>query len=338
MVKKVLSMFMLLVLVFSVTGCSSNKGDGATNAIPPDGVKTLEEMIVATPPGPISYCLAYMLENQPLDSTVKPLSWNKYDQLLSAITAKQVHIAGTPLTNAIMLYNKGFDVKLINVSVWGMLYVLSPDNNIKEIKDLAGQEIAISGQGGIHDLVFKHLLIQNGLDPATDITITYMDLPEASAKLATGEMKFAVLNEPNSSMATMNAKKGGVELFRVLDLQKEWGAMTGNSVNRIPQAGFIMVGDTGVSSEMVLEFNDTVAAASKWINDNPETAGPMVEKYFEWMKAPAVQQSLKFARLEPKPALECKEEIENFFTELLKTAPAEAIGGKLPDEQFYFQP
>lgn len=335
MAKRFISILLLMVFMFTIVGCNNSQ---EANQTPNEDVITLDELIIGTAPGPVSYCLAHMMENQPMNIPVKTAPWNKYDQLIAMITSNQVHISSTPLTNAIMLYNKGFDIQLVNVSVWGMLYVLSPDDSIKEIKDLVGQEIAVAGQGGIHDLVFRHLLIQNGLDPNEDVTITYLDLPEASAKLATGEIKFAVLNEPNSSMATMNAKKGGVDLFRVLDLSKEWAKVTGNELNRIPQAGFIVVGDSGVTPEMINEFNDAIMAASKWVNDNPEQAGPMVESYFEWMKAPAVQQSLNFARLDPKPAAECKEEIEAFFTELMKTAPTEAIGGKLPDEQFYFKP
>lgn len=334
--KSIISLLLIFVLVFTIVGCNSQSnetGDQASN-----NVKPLEEIVIGTAPGPVSYCLSYMLENQPFDSPIKAEPWNKYDQLIAMVTSKQVHLSGTPLTNAIMLYNKGFDIQLVNVSVWGMLYLVSPDESVKDFTDLVGQEIGIAGQGGIHDLVFRHLLIQNGLDPNQDLTITYLDLPEASSKLATGELKYAVLNEPNSSMATMNAKKGGVDLFRVLDLQEEWSKVAGTTHNKIPQAGFILVGDNGVTPEIVNDFNAEIVTASKWINDNPEVAGETVEKYFEWMKAPAVQQSLKFARLDPKPAIECKEEIEAFFTELMKTAPAEAIGGKLPDEQFYFQP
>lgn len=338
MFKKILSISLVLVLIFGLIGCSQNQTQEANNNNQNQQTASLEEVVIGSSPGPVSYPLAYMLENQNTSYKIKAEPWKKYEQLIAMITAEQVHLASTPLTNAIMLYNKGFDIKLVNVSVWGMLYVVSTDNSVKEIADLKGKEIAVAGQGGIHDLVLKHLLIQNNLDPDKDINITYMDLPEASAKLVTGELEYAVLNEPNSSMAFMNAQKAGVELFRVLDLQKEWGKVTGSDANRIPQAGFIMIGNSGITPEAVIEFNESFLNASKWVNENPAEAGPIVEKYFEWMKAPAVQQSLEYARLEPVPATEAKEEIELFFTELMKTAPSEVIGGKLPDEQFYFEP
>lgn len=151
-------------------------------------------------------------------------------------------------------------------------------------------------------------------------------------------MKYAVLNEPNSSMATLNARKGGVELNRVLDLQEEWQKATGQEKARIPQAGFIVVNASEADKVATNKFQKNYMAAAQWINANPKEASLLVEKQFDWMKAPAVEQSLQFARLDPVAALDCQDEIEAFFTELSETAPPEAMGGRLPDAKFYFQP
>lgn len=333
--KRNLVLVLLFVFMLSVAGCGGQIPSEKTQ----EKVKTeLVDLVVGTAPGPVSYSLAYMVTqpDEGLNITLRP--WKMYDQLLAMITAEQVNLSSTPITNAIMLYNKGFDVQLINISVWGMLYVLSPDDTVQEIADLKGEKIAVAGKGGIHDLVFRHLLIKNGLDPDKDVQILYMDLPEASGKLATSELKFAVLNEPNSSMATLNAKKGGVELHRVLDLQEEWQKVTGQKEARIPQAGFVVVNAKSVDKAAVAKFQESFMLAAQWVNEHPQEAGTIVEKQFDWMKAPAVQQSLQFARLDPVPAADCKSEIEVFFKELSETAPAEAMGGKLPDAAFYFQP
>jgi NitT/TauT family transport system substrate-binding protein len=71
---------------------------------------------------------------------------------------------------------------------------------------------------------------------------------------------------------------------------------------------------------------------------NPAEAGPIIEAMDEKMKAPAVADSLKYARLDPKRAIDSREAIEAFYNELLKTANPESIGGKLPDDGFYYQP
>jgi NitT/TauT family transport system substrate-binding protein len=334
--KKWLAVALIAVLLLGIAGCGAQETEDANEASSTGSEKAT--LVVGSAPGPVCYGLAYMAENPADDLALELKPWNKYDQLLAMITSDQVNISSTPLTNAFMLYNNGVDVQLINVLVWGMLYVVSPEDTVQSIADLKGQQIAVNSQGSNHDLILRHLLINNGLDPEQDLEIIYMDLPEASSKLASGELKYAVLNEPNSSMATLNARKGGVELNRVLDLQKEWQQLTGQETARIPHAGFIVVNADQLDKTVVEKFQQNYTAASEWINDNPEEAGSLVEKHFDWMKAPAVQQSLQFARLELVPAADCQKEIEAFYTELSKTAPAEALGGKLPDAGFYFQP
>ncbi len=333
MYKKMISLLLLLAIILVMGGCAGPKEADQTTPPTPNPPTELE-LIIGSAPGPISYPLAYMAESNP-KLVVKP--WKTYEQLLSMITAKQVQLSSTPITNAMIAYNKGFKVKLVNISVWGMLYVVSTDSSIKEISELKGKEIAVNGQGGIHDLVFRHLLIQQGINPDTDLQITYLDLPEASAKLITGEIEYAVLNEPNSSMAILNAKKAGKELYRVSDLAVEWQKLPGQENNRIPQAGYIIVEESGISSQAVVEFASTFEEAARWTNEHPSEIGPLVENQNEWMKAAAVSESLKYARLQPEMASDCRDEIEAFFNELTKTAPANALGGKLPDAEFYFQ-
>lgn len=328
--KKIAAILMVIAMLCAVGGCSSDSGTSTSDT----ATKGPADLMVGTAPGPVSYPMAYISQNDP-HYVVKP--WKTYDQLLAMITAKEVHLSSTPITNALLAYNKGFKVKLVNVAVWGMLYVVSADSSIKEVKDLKGMEVAVTGQGGIHDLVFRHLLIQAGIEPDKDVTFTYMDLPESSAKLINGEIKYAVLNEPNSSMAIMNGKKSGIDLKRVIDLAQEWGKLPGQENTRIPQAGYIMVEESGVTSEQVKAFASTYSESSKWVIEHPDEIGPMVEKQTEWMKAAAVTASLEFAHLDPVMAVDCRTEVESFFEELGKTAPASAWGGNMPDEGFYFE-
>lgn len=329
--KKIVSILMILVLTISIiTGCSNNEKEE---------VKKMDEFKIGAAPGPVSYALAYMQENDMMEQqAIKTtmINWGTYEQLKAMVTSDQVHITGIPITNALQLYSKGVDVRLINVGVWGMLYVISSDDDLNEIQDLKGKEIAVMGKGAIHDLVFKHLLIQNGLDPDKDLNITYMDLAEASTKLAMKTIDYAVMNEPSSSIALANAKKEGVQLYRAIDLQEEWAKITGKSDAKIPQAGFVVLGKHANNKDLINEFLNKYNESTKWINDNGTEAGPIVEKHFEKMKASAVTSSLEFARLEPIDAQNSKEEVEEFFTELLKTAPPETIGGNLPDDEFYY--
>lgn len=320
----------ILAIMLILSGCSGAKS----------GAQKISELNLGASPGPATYPLAYMVENNALSAVadkVTLMPWSSGDQLKAMVTSNQTQIINSPINNAIMLYNKGAKIKLLNVAVWGMLYVISSEDSVKSIADLKGKEIAVAGKGGIHDLVLRHLLIKNKLDPDKDLKLNYMDMTEAQTKLITGDLKYALLNEPGSSMALVNGQKSGAKLFRVMDINKEWAKVTGKEDAKIPWAGFVVVGDNAQNKALVTTFLTKFNESAKYVNDNAATIGTVVEKHISQMKAPAVAASIPYSRLQPMNADQCQKDIEDFFNELLKTAPAETIGGKLPDADFYYK-
>lgn len=326
-IRKIMAGLTIFALTLGMVGCTKTAAK-------------VPELKIAASQGAGSYPLAPMVENNSLqavaDKTViEP--WVTSEQLTAMVTSNQVQFAVTPITNAIMLYNKGADIKLVNVAVWGMMYILSADDSVKTINDLKGKQIAVTGGStGYHGTIFRHILIKNNIDPDKDLTIINMDMTEASSKLATGDIKLALSNEPNSSVAIANAMKGNVKVNRIIDLQVEWGKAMGSSTGRIPQAGIIVVGENAKNKALVAAVITKYDENVKWINENPSLTGPLVEKYFPKMRASAVESSLAFARLEPQSGTQAKQELNAFLAEYLKTAPPESIGGKLPDDNFYY--
>ncbi len=332
--RKALSLILFLVMVFFMMGCNTDgERNSAQDVIVGDEVEELN-LSIGVAPGPASYPLVLLAEENP---GIELKTWQNMAQLTSMVTTKEIQICASPISNALLTYNKGFDVQLSMVTVWGMLYVMSTDASLSSLQDLKGEEIVISGQGNINDLIFRHLLIENGMDPDTDLTITYMDMPEASSRLVTGDLKHAVLNEPHSSVVTLNAQKSNIDLFRVLDLTEEWNKLPGQEDIRLPMAGIVVVKDEKLTAEEYENFEVQYFAACERVNSNPKEVGSIVEKYIPWMKATAVAESTKYARLRPQKATECQAEIEAFFQELSKTNDVKAFGGKLPDAGFYYQ-
>jgi len=327
--KKVLIIITALFVVLTMLGGCAQQ--------PPK----LSELTIATSPGPITYPLAKMKEDNLLSNIADKTTinaWATGDQLTAMVTSNQVQFAASPLTNAMMLYNKGVKVKLINVSVWGMLYVISSDQQLKSLDQLKGKTVAVvGGQTGLHASVFRHLLIKNNINPDKDLTIVDTDQTLAATKLISKEIQYAILNEPNSSIALMNAKQNNVALYRSIDLQAEWAEITGKADARIPWAGLIVVGDSAKNDVLIKTVLTQYNNSAKWVNENPAAVGDITVKYFPTMKAPAVTNSIPFSRLEPQSAAQSQELVEEFYNELLKTASPQSIGGKLPDAGFYYQ-
>ncbi|CFX45096.1 ABC-type uncharacterised transport system, substrate-binding component, TM0202 type [Syntrophomonas zehnderi OL-4] len=337
---KRITVLLCLVLIVALSGCGQKTDiESANNALPAkqseDTVKLEDlKLTIGSAPGPVTYPLAQMAEK---NSQIVLKPWQNGEQLTAMITAKEVQLCSTPMSNALLCYNKGLGVQLLSVTVWGMLYVMSTDDSIKNLSDLKGKEVALTGRGGIQDLIFRHLLIKNNINPDTDLTLTYLDMPEASARLADGQLKYAVLNEPQSSIAALNTKKNGRELFRVLDLTKEWNKLPGQEQARMPMAGIIVINDTGLTPAQAGGFEKIYIETADYVNKNSQEISPIVEKHVPTMKAQAVSESMKYARLKPEHGADCQAEIEAFFKELSQTAGLQAFGGKLPDAKFYYQ-
>lgn len=335
MKKKILVLILSLSLLIGATGCGNNtlSSEATKTGTTPVTFEQLD-LKIGSAPGPVTYPLATMSEKNP-NIILNP--WQSGEQLTAMITSKEVDLCIAPLSNALLTHNKGMDTQLLMVTVWGMLYVMTTENDIRSIQDLKGQEVVVSGKGGIHDLIFRHLLIKNEINPDQDLKITYLDMAEASQRLAAGQIKYAVLNEPQSSIAAMNAQKANLELNRVLDLTEEWSKLPGQKDKRFPMAGIIVVNGSGAPPEQIAAFEKAYIEEAAWVNEHGQEAGPIVEKHVPTMKAMAVTQSIQYARLDPKPAAECQAEVMDFFKELTTTADIQAFGGKLPDDEFFYR-
>jgi NitT/TauT family transport system substrate-binding protein len=335
MKKGILLLMLCMTLVISTVGCGGDTGTtGSQNTVTTPVPFEKLNLKIGSAPGPVTYPLATMSEK---NSNIVLKPWQSGEQLTAMITAKDVNLCSTPLSNALLTYNKGMDTQLLMVTVWGMLYVMSTENDITSLQDLKGKEVIVSGKGGIHDQIFRHLLIKNGIDPDKDLKITYLEMAEASQRMISGQVKYAVLNEPQSSIASLNAKKANVKLNRVLDLTEEWGKLPGQRDKKFPMAGIVVVNGSGASPEQVAGFQKTYIEEAGWVNEHGQDAGPIVEKHVPAMKAMAVAESIQYARLDPKPAIECKTEVMDFFKELTTTADINAFGGKLPDDEFFYK-
>ncbi|NMA55910.1 MAG: ABC transporter substrate-binding protein, partial [Treponema sp.] len=89
------------------------------------------------------------------------------------------------------------------------------------------------------------------------------------------------------------------------------------------------------NKDLVEKVLKEVAAAIDYTNKNPEKAGQLVEKYSLGLKAPIVTKSIPTSAFAYSSAVDAKKDIEDLLSVFLDFAP-ESIGGKLPDDSFYF--
>jgi NitT/TauT family transport system substrate-binding protein len=316
----------------AVAGSSLFSGLGYAQEAPKRQALTL----YGPPVGP-SVTLAHAAKTDVLSGLVGELNFETYrnpDMLRTNIVAGRWELAATPSYVAANLYNKGVPVRLMNIMTWGLLYLISVDENIKRIDDLQGQDIVMPFKGDMPDLVLQHITRQKGMVLGKDYRLNYVSSPfEGLQLLLSGHAKHAVLPEPAATAALLTGLKSAKKMTRVLDLQSVWGEVTGGP-SRIPQAG-MMVTESLLQDlpDLPQRLNAGLKRSSDWVVNNPTSAGRLGEPYLA-LKAPVIERSIPFSHLGLDKAKDVKAEIERFYSILAQSNPA-IIGGQLPSDDFY---
>ena len=303
------------------------------------------KLVLSGPFAAVSFPLIHMVESGALKDvaeTVEFRSWKDPDQLrVLALDAKSdVDFVAMPTNVAANLYNRGVRLQLINVSTWGVLWMVSREANLKTLTDFKGKEILMPFRADMPDIVFQVLAEKQGLDVKRDFTLRYVGSPlDAMQMLITRRADHALLAEPAVSVALRKTKSFPVsviapELYRSANLQEEWGRVTQRPA-RIPQAGMVALGRALADPALVEKFQKAYAASLAWCEKHPEECGKLVAKRVDMLTPEGVADSVRVDNAVFVTAREAKPELEFFFGLLHARQPA-LVGGKLPDAAFYF--
>ncbi|MGE5604183.1 MAG: ABC transporter substrate-binding protein [Bacteroidota bacterium] len=254
------------------------------------------------------------------------------DLLTGKLITGEVDIAALPINSAAVLYNKGVPLQIASVIGWGVMYLIG-DVKVRGWADLKGRTVFAPAKGAVPDLLFRYLLVKNGLNPEADLTIQYVGSPVELAQLtAGGAVSLAVLPEPWVTQVIEKNPKVQV----VLDFQQEWQRIEKQG-QTYPQTCIVVNRKFAAANrEFIRSYLRELEGAIEWLNRNPEPAGVLAEKHVQ-ISADAVRKGLARCNLHFANAIKARPEIDRFLLRLSELAP-NAIGGKLPDENFYYQP
>ncbi len=343
--KKTLYLVLLLMMIFTVSACSQNVEEPevvieepTSEEVETPELTTPEEPLYVkamTPEGATTIALLKMIYEQPElmnNVIVEYESINSTDLLASEIIAEKVDFALIPTNLAIKLYNKGVPYKFVSINTHGNLYMITSED-IDSWDSLKGKDVYMIGQGLVPDLIFKALLEANGLDPENDLNIIYLaGTSEVAPTYIAGKSTITIMPEP--VLSTLDAK--GISYNMLFDLQEEYEKISGIE-GGFPQAGLVVRNTIAeVYPDLVVAFADALSESSDWLNEFPDLAGGYAEQLELGIPAPVFVKAVDGLNIRHEDAFLNKEKLESFFTMLYSFSP-EAIGGKMPDEDFYFK-
>ena len=302
----------------------------------------LDTVVIQGAPSPPSLALVRVAEQgvpEGLARAARFQLWSTADEMRARITSGQAHFSGLPINVAATLYNRGLEVQLLSIYIWGILYLVTRDPALASLEDLRGQTVLIPFRGDLPDILTQYLLRHQGLRLAADGDVhpSYLSAaPEAAQLLAAGRATHAVLSEPSATLAILKARENGLSLHRALDYAQLWAAATGGPA-RLPMAGVVVAPGLARSHpELVAWFQAAHRQAVSWVQAQPEEATRLGAGYIQAIPPAAMLGSMPYIQFAFEEALAAREEIEFFLSEMHSLAP-ELVGGRLPPEGFYYR-
>ena len=326
------------MMLFALAGCSGG-GETTTNETQdpaPEGSSQATEPVtisVGVPTAPPALPVLHMMDAQLLGEnvTIDLNVWNAPEELLAMVQGGEHDMYAFPLTVISTLYNKGLDVRLMNVNTWGVTYFLATDPDFTTWSDLAGKTVYIPLQSSPPDALTQYFLNEAGLTVGEDVEVIYASTAEVASLLASGQAEYATLIEPQVTSA-MNQNS---EIRRALSFEEEWQRVTGTDT-MIPNAGF---GTTQAfideNPDLVAQFQEAYAESVQWVLDNPAEAAALAEEYLD-MIAAVVEAAIPNMGLTFKSAQDARGELDTFY-QLLHDFDPSMIGGAMPDDGLFYE-
>jgi NitT/TauT family transport system substrate-binding protein len=263
-------------------------------------------------------------------------AWRSPDQLRAALVSGEAQAVSLPTNVAANLDSRGLKLKLVSVISAGLMHVLTVDPAVAQIADLKGKRIQLYFRNDMPDVSLRWLLAKAGLKPDEDVALDYAgSATEAAQLVLAGRAETVLLNEPAASAALLAARKAGLQLRRAFTLQSAWAELTGDGAG-LPMAGLAVTAAFAEQSpDIVKALHRATVEAASWVKSEPAAAAALGAARLGFPKAPT-QLALEEGDATVIAARAARPSIEAFLGALAELSPA-LIGGKLPDDGFYFQ-
>ncbi|HPT70142.1 MAG TPA: ABC transporter substrate-binding protein [Syntrophomonas sp.] len=333
MKKHFIAVLLTFILLITLTGCGQNQTE--KQPAPKSKVENIS-VDVGVLRGPSGISMIKMINDNPVLGEGVKVNYSieqSTDVLSSKLLSGEIELATIPANMAATLYNKGVPYQLACMNTWGVMYVVSNGKAINSWADLKGQTIGAVSKGASSDVVFKYLLKQNGIDPDKEVTLNYSPSPVELAQLfMAGKTSLAVLPEPWVSVV----QSKNPQLKIVLDLQKEWTKIQGSDTP-FAQTCLVVNKEFAAQHPQVAEkFLNEYATSIDWVNKNPQLAADLVKNTDIGIPADVAAAAIPRCNLKYVSSQESKAAVNKYLQVLLQFSP-ETVGGKIPDDKFYYQ-
>lgn len=325
MKKKILSLLLAAALLLLPACGATAKGMSAEGPVRIAGLK-----------GPTTMGLVNLLDMEQQGTAALDYDLQLYgtaDEIVPGLIKGELDMAAIPANLAAALYQKTKGgIQVMAVNTLGVLYVVEKGDTVHSMADLAGRTILSTGKGTTPEYLLRYLLEKNGLDPDKDVKIQYCsEATEVTAQMAAAQKDaIAVLPQPYATAAGMKDPS----LRVALDLTAEWDKVSDSQ---------LVTGVTVVRTQYAQEHPDVVEAflqeyaqSVRTANTDLDRTAALCEQQGVVAKAAIAKKALPACNIVCRTGDEMQKDVSAYLSVLCAADPA-AVGGKLPDEGFYWK-
>ena len=286
--------------------------------------------------GPTSMGLVHLMDQASRGETENAYEFTMAgaaDELVGKIASGDLDVALIPANVASVLYAKTEgQVAVADINTLGVLYVVTSDDSVTSISDLAGKTDYMTGKGTTPEYAVNYLLAENGLG-ASDVDLQFKsEATEVASLLKEDPQAIGVLPQPFATAACIQ----NPDLKQVMDLTVEWNRLNEST------GSMLVTGVTLVRREFLEEHGDALELFLKdhqesaaYTSSNPDEAARLVAEAGIVEKAEIAKQALPKCNIVCITGQEMKDAL-NGYLNVLYEQDAASVGGQLPGDDFYY--
>lgn len=290
--------------------------------------------------GPPSMGMGWMIHENEEGNTYNDYNFEvggvDYTALASKLNTGDYDIIHCPSNVGAILYNNKDlkeEVEVIDISNLGLLYILTTDDSIKSMDDLKGRTVYSIGEGGPPEYTFGYLLDQEGL--SDDVNFSFRSTPfEVLNLLQDEEHSIALLPQPFVEVAKLLVP----DLKVPIDITEEWDNLKLESgAESVTTITIVRKKFLEEHEQAVVEYLNLLKKSVEYSLSHVDEAAEWTDTYETFLNPEVAADAIPYVNMCAITGQEMKEKLEGFLKIMYDYNP-DAVGGSMPDDDFYYIP
>ena len=290
--------------------------------------------------GPPSMGMGWMIHENEEGNTYNDYNFEvggvDYTALASKLNTGDYDIIHCPSNVGAILYNNKDlkeEVEVIDISNLGLLYILTTDDSIKSMDDLKGRTMYSIGEGGPPEYTFGYLLDQEGL--SDDVNFSFRSTPfEVLNLLQDEEHSIALLPQPFVEVAKLLVP----DLKVPIDITEEWDNLKLESgAESVTTITIVRKKFLEEHEQAVVEYLNLLKKSVAYSLSHVDEAAEWTDTYETFLNPEVAADAIPYVNMCAITGQEMKEKLEGFLKIMYDYNP-DAVGGSMPDDDFYYIP